>query len=286
MKKIASLILLSLITLTTEAQNYDTLWQNFQNHDFLCIGNKTNTKLIIFLHGGVNNPAFNNVAKKPDLHFLLEGNTELIKYCDSNNYNLLIPIKDDSLNWLINYNYCFEVFDNFLKSNNHLYQAKYISGFSDGGTGSFKIFYQHPDSYDGLIVFNGYPQHSNFYKNANYSNIKNKKIIFCSTLKDEVVPYEFLLTEYCGQKEFNPCTYLHIREGIHSFGEYKESDFSLVFDILNGKNINRQTEPLHGFVNNDVLIQFYPFRKSIVKKFNFGKETYDTNQIQKKLYQK
>lgn len=286
MKRRALLILLSLISLNAVAQYSDTLWQRFDNHNFIFVGNSSNTKLIIFLHGGVNNPVFANITEKPNLDFLLEGNVEFIKFCDSNKFNLLIPIKDDSLNWLINFNYCFEEFDKYIKNSRHQYQSMYLSGFSDGGTGSYKIFYQHPENYDGLIVFNGYPQHNNFVKKVNYNYIQNKKVIFCSTLNDEVIPYEFLLAEYCHQKTFNACTYLYIKEGKHSFSEYKHDDLRLVFDIINGKNKNMQNEPLHGFITNDTLIHFYPFRKSIVKKFNFGKEIFDINQIQKKLYQK
>ena len=66
-------------------------------------------------------------------------------------FDIFIPIKNDSLNWIDNYEYCFEKFKLFVDSCKKVYSEIYISGFSDGGTGSYRIFYNHPDYFKGLI---------------------------------------------------------------------------------------------------------------------------------------
>lgn len=99
---------------------------------------------------------------------------------------------------------------------------------------------------------------------------------------DKVIPYEFLLAEYYKQKKINPCTYFYIAAGDHTFENYKKAEIDILFDILNSKNINYNTEAIHGFIKNDSLIRFYNFRKEIVRKFGFGQEEYDMNKKQKK----
>src|SRR5690606_15434799 len=140
------------------------------------------------------------------------------------NFDLIIPITNDSLNWLNHPQESFIILKEYIKSLGKKYDEIYISGFSDGGTGSYKIFYKNPEHFDGLIIFNGYPQHSNHFKNVNYTSIENKKVIFMSTLKDKIIPYEFLLSEYCAQKKENADTYFYLAKGGHSFRNYGEQD--------------------------------------------------------------
>jgi len=49
---------------------------------------------------------------------------------------------------------------------------------------------------------------------------------------------------------------------------------------------NKEKKSLHGLILNDRLIEFYKFRKSIVKKYNFGSEYFLENKKQKKQYKK
>lgn len=255
----------------------------FNNHKFHFVKNQSSEKLLIFLHGGVNNPAFSTNLPTPTLHFLLEGNERFIDSATSHGFDVLLPVKDDSLNWLTNYSYCHSVFEDFINSKGH-YAEVYISGFSDGGTGSYRIFYEHPTNYAGLIVFNGYPQHQNHNLNVNYTQVKNQKILFISTFNDDVIPYEFLLSEYTKQKASNPDTYLYIAKGEHSFAAYDDSNFHEIFDMLNQISDNSQTEPLHGYVRQDSLIEFYPFRRKIFRKYGYGKKTMQLNNQQKAIY--
>lgn len=254
----------------------------FNNHKFYFATNQSSEKLLIFLHGGVNNPAFSANLPTPTLHFLLEGNESFIDSAAVHGFDVLLPVKDDSLNWLTNYSYCHGVFADFINSKGH-YAEVYISGFSDGGTGSYRIFYNNPGDYAGLVVFNGYPQHQNHNLDVNYAEVTDRKVLFITTFDDDVIPYDFLLTEYCKQKRTNPDTYLYITKGSHTFSDYKSPAIHQVFDMLTQTPDNSETKPLHGYIRGDTLVEFYHFRKKIYRKYGYGAETLEENRRQEKL---
>lgn len=279
MKQILIFLILQLSCQISLSQ-VDTLKVIYNNSNYFNISDSSNKKLLIFLHGGIKNPYFKE-NKNISLEYLLEDNVEFIKKVAENKFDIIIPITNDSLDWLDNFQFCFEELKNYINSTNKNYEEIWISGFSDGGTGSFKIFYNNPKYFKGLIVFNGYPYHKNFAKSIDYSKITNKKIVLFSTKKDKRIPYEFLLTEYSKQKEYNPNTFFYVRDGTHSFKSYTEKDFELLFEILLDVN-NKENKPLQGLIINDKLIEFYSFRKSIVRKYGFGKEYYKENKKQKR----
>ena len=260
----------------------DTAMVSVNGNHFFYLTQPENTSVIFFLHGGVSNSYFENNKENSELGFILEGNTKFIEESMKNGFDLIIPITNDSLNWISKPDYCFNVFKTHLEQKQQKYDAVYISGFSDGGTGSFKIFYSHPNAFDGLIVFNGYPYLNNFASSVDYFNVVSKKIIFVGTKDDHITPYEFMLMTYCKQKITNPSTYLYVVDGKHSFSFYSDQDFIEVFGILNAKIDNLKTEPLHGYVRHDELIYFYKFKKSIVKKYSIGQEYYNQNKSQQK----
>src|SRR5690606_33454992 len=261
------LILINFISMGIYSQEQvDTVLTSSNGNNFYLISTKTNKRTLIFLHGGVQNPYFKQRADKIELTVLIENNSEFVEQATRNGFNILIPITNDSLNWLDNPQRSFTILKEMIKISNAGSKEKYISGFSDGGTGSFKLFYSYPDFFNGLVVFNGYPQHSNFFRSVEYDTIEDKKILFISTNKDKVIPYEFLLTEYCKQKKTNANTFFYLGTGNHSFTNYTSDDFSEVFAILTNKNQNTKTEPIQGFIKNDRIIQLYLFRKKIVTK--------------------
>lgn len=279
------LIISCIISAHSIAQkNADTLTEVWRNIHFYNVSNVSNDKLIIFLHGGIKNPYFKQSYDQISIGYLIEGNNSFLAQAANNNFDLLIPIVNDSLNWLNQPEKAFTILKNYIELMPKHYKEIYISGFSDGGTGSFKIFYTNPDYFNGLIVFNGYPQHLNFNRKIDYSLITNKKIVFFSTFRDKNIPYEFLLTEYCKQKKENAETYFYLAKGKHSFKSYDKEDLDELFLILNNKVKNTRTEPIQGFVKNDKPIAIYQFRKSIVRKYNYGKEIYEENVLQNKKY--
>ncbi len=280
--RLTTLFIVCLLSLNVFGQKTESV----NGNNFYLISENANEKTIIFLHGGVNNPYFDQPADKISIDYIVENNQEFLTQASTNGFNIIIPITNDSLNWLENPKQTFIELKKIVAKSSLDSQEIYIGGFSDGGTGSFKIFYQNPAYFKGLIVFNGYPQHKNFYKTVDYEKIENKKVLFFSTYKDKVIPYEFLLTEYCLQKKSNPNTFIYLSSGDHSFANYTKEDIDILFDILSGKNQNKSTEPIQGFIKNDKLVILYPFRKKIVRKFGFGNDTYQKNRKQQKIYGK
>ena len=266
------------------SQNTDTNIVEFENSLFFHITNKDNDKLIVYLHGGLSNPYFKENQNEVELNELLENNNEFINYTTANNFDVLLPVTNDDLNWITDPERCFITFKKFLDQNDKKYSKTFISGFSDGGTGSYKIFYSSPEYFSGLIVFNGYPYHRNFAVDVDYTTVQDKKIMFFGTKKDKVIHYEFMLTEYCKQKTTNPDTYIYLTEGGHSFEHYGKKEFAILFDILSAENDNTKMTPIHGYIRKDSLITFYEFRKEIVRKYGFGAEYYKINKEQKARY--
>lgn len=274
------------ISLNVIAQSIDTTLVEHDNNFYYHITGKNSEKLIIFLHGGVSDPYFSSDNKTVELSYLLENNDAFLSETIRNNYDLLIPVTNDSLNWLTNPQYCFRSIRNYIGSTNMNYTKKFISGFSDGGTGSYKIFYLNSGYFAGLIVYNGYPLHNNFYLNVDYSKVEDKKVLFLGTVNDKIIPYEFVLTEYCKQKKDNPNTYLYLTEGKHDFNSYGEKELSIVYDILDTENDNVRKTPIHAYMRRDSVIDFYEYRKAIIKKYRYGNEYYEENKKQKILYKK
>lgn len=268
------------------AQKTDTSKVVFEGNSIYEISDPTNNKLIIFLHGGVQNPHFNQPSENIALEFLIENNDDFLKQAAQNKFDIIAPITNNELEWVNNPEGAFTLLKDFIESRTKEYKEIYISGFSDGGTGGYKIFYNHSDFFSGLVVFNGYPQHSNFYKTVDHFSVINKKVVFFGTLNDEMIPYEFMMTEYCIQKEVNANTFLYLTNGSHSFLSYNQEDLGELFSILTSANTNKRKKAIQGFIKNDKVVIVYPYRKKIVKEFRFGEEVYKENLIQLKKYKK
>lgn len=253
----------------------------FQENLFYQMKTGSNSKLIIFLHGGVTNPAFAPGQETPGVAYLLEGNSDFLGMCREHGYDVLLPVTNARMNWLSNYDYCFQTLKALVDSTG-LYEQYYIAGFSDGGTGSYRIFYSYPKYFNGLIVFNGYPQLNNFYRGVDYQSGALKKIVFCSTSSDNTVPYEFLLTEYARQKILNPDTYLYVVHGKHTFSEYKAKNLEDVFSMIETIPDNWKKVPVHGYIRKDSLVEFYDFRQKIYKKYGYDPVFLEENKVQKK----
>lgn len=275
-------ILLFFLWFSVYGQNPINELKENSGHQFYEILQTENEKLLIFLHGGVTNPAFQDPNSTPPLEFLIEENKDFIPMSLKHGFDLILPIVDAELDWLTKPEEVFLILQKTIESHAKKYKEIYLTGFSDGGTGSYKIFHLHPEYFAGLVVFNGYPQHNNFYKSVDRSRINNKKILFLSTQKDEMIPYEFLLCEYNQQKIYNANTFFYLAPGKHLFSTYRSKELWVVFEVLSGRNNCLQKESEMGFVRNDELIVRYTFRKKIMRKFGFGADCYAANQTQKK----
>src|SRR5690606_16324353 len=281
--RISTLILIQVLSVFSacSSNTQSTLLKaNYLNYTYFYQSSASNRSLIIFLHGGVNNPYF-DTAKQIQPEYLLEGNSYWLDEVKKQEFDLLLPVTKDSFEWLNHLSYTKVILDSMLMGLGTRYNQILITGFSDGGTGAYKLFYSYKKDYDGLIVFNGYPQHKNFHKSVRFDSI-SKPVIFMGKLGDNTIPYEFLLGEYCNQKKFNSKTYLYIGEGEHNFQTYDSTDLALVFELLKDSGNQTESEPIHGFTKAGQLIDFYIFRKKIIRKYGYDAELIAINRRQKK----
>ncbi|MDI1232966.1 MAG: hypothetical protein PSX81_01655 [bacterium] len=236
--------------------------------------------LLIFLHGAVSQYKNCKENTPVNIETLLENNMDFIASFNNAGFDLILPISYNEFNWLEDQGK--QYIDTLIKINNTDQSKIFLTGFSDGGTGAYQIFYNNPQRYDGLIIFNGYPQYSNFQKTVDYQNIVEKKIIFCSQRSDKVIPYEFLLSEYRRQKMLNKETYFLLTDGHHKFNEYSKNNFKYCITLMDTiiKKSNPSVDkiwiyaPLDALQIDSNIISFYPFRKSSVKKYGMNSVEY------------
>lgn len=238
------------------------------------IDGSSKSKALIFLHGSVRY-YLNVEAEQTQVSELLEGNSDFLN--SFSEYSIYIPVVAKSFNWLTTATVS-SLFQNIPKLSG--FDTLIVAGFSDGGTGAYKMFYTAQDSFDGLVVFNGYPQSDWFNKKVNYSLNTDKPVIFVSQHKDKVLRYEFLMTEYRIQKTFNAKTYLYLSKGKHEYAQYTTQDFSkikscLIDDIK--PNFDQMDLPIDGFVRQNRVIEMYYFRKRIGKRYSIANEYLSAN---------
>ncbi len=236
--------------------------------------------LVFFLHGSAE--AFKGKALNAPVEtvVLTEGNEEFISVWKNQGYDVIMPICYNEFNWLEPRGKFFV--DTLTKMYSVAYSSIYLTGFSDGGTGAYRYFYNNMDAYDGVIIFNGYPQLNNFNNTVDYKNCTSKKVLFVSQKSDKVVPYEFLLVEYRRQKMVNEQTYFWLREGKHQFVKYTKADFENCIALLERPTSARTEDrvstwvypPLDGFLVGDSLREMYTFRAKIGKGYGMKKSEY------------
>ncbi len=247
--------------------------------------------LIIYMHGGVSQFKEPEQPIAPEPEELLEGNNDFIPSMQKAGYDIIMPIAYKQYNWLEDKGE--EFINNILVKHASAYQQVIISGFSDGGTGAFRFFYNAPEKYDGVIIFNGYPQLQNYYKKVDHYKATGKKIIYCSTLSDKVIPYEFLLVEFRRQQMLNERTYFILKEGGHAFTAYTMGDFEECAVLLNKKEQHQPAAgkimifpPIDGLVIDGSLKHLYPFRKKTGKSYSMSAQEYARGDFDYKRYAK
>lgn len=275
---------------------YETKQISFDNEQlFYHIINadaKRQNKILVFLHGSVILYHDLVTPKKVPLDSLLEMNSDFEKEITDAGYACIVPIAKGEYNWL---NPKGEIFlDEILKQEALKSTDVFLSGFSDGATGSYRYFYNNPQKYKGLLLFNAYPQLDYFSSKVDYKKVRNKKVIFVSQDSDKRIPYEFSLLEYRRQKLVNKETYFVLREGKHEFQKYTNEDFKLLIRLLERpmETISETDEfmrifpAIDGLIIDNVLMEAYPFRKSIGKKFGMDIKEYMSQQDSYQFFKK
>lgn len=246
----------------------------------VCAAEKSNKSLILFLHGSVSAYQGQTESRPAELNALLENNSVFLPTFNKEGFDVVLPIAYNEFNWLDSSG------DQYLKALIELYKNKYqqlyLAGFSDGGTGAYKYFNKHPEAFSGVILFNSYPQHKNFYKQVDYQKIQGKKMFFIAQDRDKVTPYEFPLVAYRRHKIMNDQTYFLLEKGQHEFLKYDPMVFNKIIRLLKEvpKKISTASDsitiypPIDGYIKNDTLLETYTFRKSIGKSYGMRATEY------------
>jgi predicted esterase len=120
-----------------------------------------------------------------------------------------------------------------------------IAGFSMGGYGAYRIFYEYPDLFKGVVVFSGHPNLANKWIGSGYPNFLDSK-------------------------------YLKPFKNIPVFIYHSKNDLNCPFDLteqLVGKLIKAganvefvtTTEGGHGIIDEEHISAYFKWLKSIIK---------------------
>jgi hypothetical protein len=230
--------------------------------------------LLIFLHGSVRAYIGMKDAPLPSLSDLLEGNKTLEEQVTDAGMDMVVPVVNGSFNWLEPDGKIW--IEALLERYRTKYSRIYIAGFSDGGTGAYRYFYDMPDRFAGLWILNGYPQLQNYQRKVDYRRNTEKPVLFYSQYEDKVVPYEFLLTEYRRQSIINGRASFRVFAGRHELQSYSEAAVREAIDFLarpaNPAYVSSKDSiwifpPLDAFLRDSSVIETYPFRVRIGKRF-------------------
>jgi predicted esterase len=274
------LLIITLI-LNSFSFNANVVLKTFNKNHYYITEGKVD-KYLIFLHGGMSNPLFDR-AEIVSFDDVL-GSESFIHLLEDKNIGVLCPIKNSGLNWLEKTEESYQLLLDIIDSEN-LNMSKFIlSGHSDGGTAAYKMmFLDLANIFESTIIFNGFPQYKNFNTNISKGLFANKKIVFVSTFKDNVIPYEFVLDEYTTRKKDCLSSFIFIFKGNHEMSSYARYDLDKIFDEKVFISIDDKLA-IHGETEGKKLINFYKFRRKILLKYNFGLKCYEYNKFQRKVF--
>lgn len=142
--------------------------------------------VLFFLHGAVRYNNFSEFETKGNLKYW---NRYYTKYADKNEVILVFPKANKQYNWMTSDDGFFMVptIVNQLKKAIHVDNNKiFISGHSNGATGSFCYLMKEPTQFAGFYGFNSYPKV--FTGGTFIENTKNRSFINFSTDQDYYFP--------------------------------------------------------------------------------------------------
>ena len=197
--------------------------------------------LFFFLHGAVRN---NALADYQLADWNLGGwNRYYTKYADKNDVILVFPNASRQYNWMTSDDGFFMIPQmlNLMKRAINVDDNKvFISGHSNGATGSFSYMIKQPSLFAGFYGFNTYPKV--FTGGTFIENIKNRSFINFSTDEDYYYPPNANddFTKMMNELEADYKEYRY--KGFpHWFPKFDESEpaYQILFDDL----INRKRNP-------------------------------------------
>lgn len=244
----------------------------FNNHKFFYQNGESN-EILFFLHGGVKNPDVLNGDM--DIEQLV-GSVELFNLIKEKKWSVVVPVADKKLNWIENTSYCFDVFSEFLQSNNiSSYSDITFVGHSDGATAGFSFWTMDISNlFKKYILISGYPQLK--YESIIKVQNSNQPIIFVGCRKDKQIPFEFQIDAFTDCVKWGYRCGLLLFEGGHDLNSMSLLNYYQIFE-------DKGTEyPIHGRVLDNQILEFYSYRRRISRKYNFVLKYIDYNVFQRK----
>ncbi|MDI6840414.1 MAG: dienelactone hydrolase family protein [bacterium] len=143
------------------------------------------TPLLIYLHGGISRP---DIIEKPEEYVQ---NSPFIKIADKYNYILLFPLGQFGATWWDSVgvsNVLQQI--RITKQNFNIDDNRvFLTGFSDGGSGSFLFAMCYPTDFAAFLPLNGHPGVGSWGGLQTYFiNLFNCPLYVISTEKDELYP--------------------------------------------------------------------------------------------------
>lgn len=190
--------------------------------------------VLLFLHGAVRHTSFSDFQTKSNLKYW---NRFYTKYADKNNVILIFPSANKEYNWMTSNKGFFMVptiVRQIKKAINIDDNKIFISGHSNGATGSFSYLMKDPSLFAGFYGFNTHPRV--FTGGTFIENMKNRSFINFSTDQDYYYPPQAndSISNLCKKIGVDYQDYRY--NGFpHWFPEFDESEpaYKIIFNDLN-----------------------------------------------------
>lgn len=198
---------------------------------------KEKRPLIVYLHGAVSSPVMRieplGAAKR----------SVMSKLADEGKYYVLYPYGQRGCTWFDNVgvDMIFGEIDNVLKQYPILQDKIFLSGFSDGASGTFYLATTRPDAFAGFISLNGaMPVAANLGDSPVYlDNLNHKPLYVVNTVSDMLYPAGTIQTTIDKMKESHPDIIFRTPEGNHEMSYFP----SLQSEIKTFIDTNTRTTP-------------------------------------------
>lgn len=142
--------------------------------------------MLVFLHGAIRYTTLSDYETKSNLKY---ANTKYTKRADANDVVLVFPKADKNFNWMIGDEGFFmvpEIIKQIKSAINIDDDKVFVSGHSNGATGSFSYLMKQPTQFAGFYGFNTHPK---VYTGGTFiENVKARSFVNFSTDQDYYYP--------------------------------------------------------------------------------------------------
>ena len=241
------IILLFLISPFVKAQSGEVKTYTLQCTDgkerpYVVYTPKTNTNkakpLIIFLHGAIAKPEINAAPEKYALR------SPMIALADAADAYLLFPFGQKGATWFDSVGTEMVMSEiEAVKKQYAINENKiFLSGFSDGGSGTYYFAMTNPEPFAGFIPLNGNMKVADMLGEEELfiENTNQKPFFIINTTADMLYPLEQIIPAVDLLKSINPNVVFHSPQGNHTM-EYMDKEQETLVNFINSNTRNPLT---------------------------------------------